>query len=226
MAEVCKLLGIRKTRTTPYNPKSDGFVERFNRTLMNIVATLVDPKRNQKDWDEQIQYALFAYRSAVQESTQETPNMMMLGRNVELPVDLTIQVPQGKLEDDSSDYVEGLRSNLYKAHDRARRCLHDAGVKQKKQYNRTADDCRIVEGMYVWLHNPIRSKWKCTKLSLPWEGPYRVVKQLTDVVFRIKKKKSGNFVVVHADRLKVYEGPPIKECTKRMEQYRGETQRD
>ena len=37
--EVCKLLGVRKTRTTPYNPKSDGMVERFNRTLLGMLVT-------------------------------------------------------------------------------------------------------------------------------------------------------------------------------------------
>ena len=28
MAEVCQLFGIHKTRTTPYHPRSDGFIER------------------------------------------------------------------------------------------------------------------------------------------------------------------------------------------------------
>lgn len=31
--EMCVLLGIEKTRTSPYHPKSDGMVERFNTTL-------------------------------------------------------------------------------------------------------------------------------------------------------------------------------------------------
>ena len=35
---LCQLLGIKKTRTAPYNPKSDGMVERFNRTLTVVVS--------------------------------------------------------------------------------------------------------------------------------------------------------------------------------------------
>ena len=31
--EMCRLLGIHKTRTTPLHPQSDGMVERFNRTI-------------------------------------------------------------------------------------------------------------------------------------------------------------------------------------------------
>ena len=31
--EMCRLLGVKKTRTTPLHPQSDGMVERFNRTI-------------------------------------------------------------------------------------------------------------------------------------------------------------------------------------------------
>jgi len=39
--EVCKMLGITKTRTTPYHPQSDGMIERFNRTILNMMSTAV-----------------------------------------------------------------------------------------------------------------------------------------------------------------------------------------
>ena len=39
--ELCLLLGAHKTRTTPYHPASDGLVERFNRTLLMLLAMFV-----------------------------------------------------------------------------------------------------------------------------------------------------------------------------------------
>jgi len=65
-AEMCRILGIEKTRTTAYNPKSDGMVERYNRTIVNAVALMIEPHRNQRDWDRYLPYVGFAYRASVQ----------------------------------------------------------------------------------------------------------------------------------------------------------------
>ena len=39
--ELCKLLQVEKTHTTPYHPQEDGLVERANRTILNMLATVV-----------------------------------------------------------------------------------------------------------------------------------------------------------------------------------------
>ena len=38
MQELCLLCGSHETRMTPYHPESDGLVERFNRTLLMMLA--------------------------------------------------------------------------------------------------------------------------------------------------------------------------------------------
>ena len=85
MAEVCKLLDIEKTRTTPLHPQSDGQVERYNRTLIEMLRGKI--KDDQGDWDLQLPMCMMAYRSAVHESTGSTPNQLMLGREIEVPLD-------------------------------------------------------------------------------------------------------------------------------------------
>ncbi|CAC5421299.1 unnamed protein product [Mytilus coruscus] len=49
--EMCKLLGLHKTRTTGLRPQSDGMVEKLNSTIENMLAKTSE---NQKNWDEYI----------------------------------------------------------------------------------------------------------------------------------------------------------------------------
>ncbi|XP_030595635.1 uncharacterized protein K02A2.6-like, partial [Archocentrus centrarchus] len=82
-AAMCERLGIQKTRTTPLHPQSDGLVERFNRTLAQQLAIITS--EHQRDWDTHLPLILMAYRSAVQDSTQCTPALLMLGRELRTP---------------------------------------------------------------------------------------------------------------------------------------------
>ena len=91
MAELCKLLKMKETRTTPYNPKSDGPVERFNWTVKQMLTMLVADAQN--DWDDHLPYVMMAYRASVHESTKCTPNLLMLNREVNLPIALMVGSP-------------------------------------------------------------------------------------------------------------------------------------
>ncbi|KAF0026162.1 hypothetical protein F2P81_020899 [Scophthalmus maximus] len=75
---MCGVLGIEKTRTTPFHPQSDGQVERFNATLQKMLAIIAE--RCHWDWDLMIPYGVMAYRATKHSSTGLTPNMMLFGR--------------------------------------------------------------------------------------------------------------------------------------------------
>ena len=85
ISEMCKLLQVRKTRTVPYNLKSDGMIERANRTVIQMLTTLVNEARN--DWDDHLPYVMMAYRASVHESTGLIPNKLVLNHETNLPID-------------------------------------------------------------------------------------------------------------------------------------------
>ena len=65
--DIYKLMGMHKVSTTAYHPQTDGLVERFNRTLTDMLAKTVD--KSGRDWDRHLPHVLFAYRVSPQEST-------------------------------------------------------------------------------------------------------------------------------------------------------------
>ena len=86
MAEICKILQIKKTRTTPYHPQCDGLVECFNRTLLSMLATSTE--NHPFDWEQQLRKVCMAYNTSVQSSTGFTPFYLMFGRQARLPIDI------------------------------------------------------------------------------------------------------------------------------------------
>ena len=207
MAEVCKLLDIEKTRTSPLLPQSDGQVERYNRTLVEMLRGKL--KESQEGWDLQLQPCMMAYRSSIHESTGETPNMLMLGREIEVPLDvITESTPDSPPL--TTEYALALQQRLAGAHEVARRHLGRAAERQKRNYDKRVSSKPFRVGDSVWLHNIRRKKGRNPKLDCPWEGPYLVVSVLLDVTYRIQRSRRAKPKVIHADRLKPYLGPALK----------------
>ena len=59
----------------PYRPQSNGMVERFNRTLIDMLSMYCSA--NSADWDYWLPFVLFAYRTAFHEVIQHSPYEML-----------------------------------------------------------------------------------------------------------------------------------------------------
>ena len=68
---------------------------------------LIFVNENRSNWDDHIPFLLMAYRSSQQQSTQCTPNLLMLGREVRLPLRVIVGMPTGEQRTEClSEYVE------------------------------------------------------------------------------------------------------------------------
>ena len=76
--QTLETFGIHKSRTTSYHPQGDGMVERFNRTLLQMLRTYT---AQANDWEKHLLLVLFAYRSAIHPSTGFSSFELMFGRS-------------------------------------------------------------------------------------------------------------------------------------------------
>ena len=173
MQELCHLMGIHKVNTTAYHPQTDGLVERFNRTLLDMLAKTVE--KNGRDWDVHLPYVLFGYRASLQESTRESPFFLLYGRDPRLPTDAALCAPINRRYVEIDDYKSELVAGLSEAWELARTHVQQAQRRQKKSYDRRSRDPLYQVGDRVFLYMLAAKTGTAHKLARPFHGPYRVL---------------------------------------------------
>ena len=172
MEEVNNLLGIHKVNTTAYHPQTDGLVERFNRTLTDMLAKTVE--KSGADWDQRLPYVLFAYRSSLQQPTKESPFYLLYGRDPRLPTEEALCPSMDRYPMGVNDYRVQLVTSLSEAWELARSEVGKAQTKQKRQYDRHAVEVPFRKGDRVFVHNPGLKRGKAHKFARPFQGPFRI----------------------------------------------------
>ena len=143
--EMCKSLGMDKTRTTPLHPQSDGMVEHFNRTIEEMLSKFV--AENQRDWDSHLPILMMAYRSAVHETTSFTPCELMFGRQIDLPIDLQLGRPEQESGyQNKTEYVQHLQARLDRVHAFARGNMKLGSERHKRYYDHKAQNRGFERG--------------------------------------------------------------------------------
>jgi hypothetical protein len=162
--------------------------------------------KHQNDWDEHLSFVLLAYNSSIQESTGYSPFELMYGRNARLPIDLLYGQPISNVSESITQYADDLKTKLEAVHEHARANLNISSDKNKRLYDLHSDPARykFKEGDSVWYYNNARKPGICPKLVPGWHGPYKVVKVLSDILYKIHLH-GNKYSVVHIDKLKLFQ---------------------
>lgn len=208
---LCQWLNIKKTRTTPYHPKSDGMVERFNRTLIDQLAkTLLT---HGGEWDEYVKHVAFAYNTSPHSSTHFTPYFLTHGREARVPADVILptRALDPQMTGSHTDFVFSLQRKLDSAFSSARMHSEAAHERQKMYHDEGVRHQPYAVGAMVWLNNPVESRMK---LAPHWKGPYKIVQVMDScgelgLIYKIVNPLDSDerAQVVHYDRLRPYTLP-------------------
>ena len=112
--QFCETVGIRRIRTSPYHPQTDGMVEQFNSTFKHLLR-----KHTQQpgiEWDKCLPFVLWAYWGTSPETTGFSPYQIMHGREMNIPMDELACFWGGgegeKKEVDTVEYIQVVKANM------------------------------------------------------------------------------------------------------------------
>ena len=207
--EVCRLLKIDKTRTSPYHPQGNGQVERHNRVLADMISKYCAD--NPRPWDTMLLLDNFVYNTTIHRTTGATPFSLVYGQECQYPIDLFYPKPHDEPRN-QKDFVEWLDETFREAHANARELLGVNQRRQKDLYHKKVFGNPFYEGEKVWLF--AKHKSKSRKFFLPWEGPYEVLERTSEVNYKISKPNSPTkWKIVHFNLLKPFKEEDEEEET-------------
>ena len=68
---LCQVTGVKKLRTTPYHPQTNGQCGHFNGTLLNMLGTLTPEQK--KDWKSQVPALVHTYNCTRNAASRFSP---------------------------------------------------------------------------------------------------------------------------------------------------------
>jgi hypothetical protein len=197
--DMCKALidvsKIRQHTTTPYNPRANGQVERFNKTLANGLAKCLGNKE-QTNWDSYVATVCMSYNTTKHSATGETPFFLMFGQEPKTSLDELVKTNVAEKFDTKKWKEENIPTMLQrmKFAQEKRKLVQQ---KNQKRKNKEKENKIYQLGDKVWIREELRTdvdKEKHKKLQLPWSGPFEISKADTNQygnTYQVKRMVDG-----------------------------------
>ena len=206
---LCSEYGIKKLESTAYHHQTNGKAERFNRFLLNAMATQIN--KDHTNWDQLLDKCLMIYRVSISRMLDETPFFLLHGRDPILPQDvLTGHVSHGRNQS-SSDVnefkVHQLRA-LKATFDKLNRHKQTEQTKYKAYYDKSHRQVSFQINDLVLVFFGLPKKGLTHKLLPRWEGPYKITGKIDSVTYRVV------FVRAWATRKNIFESCPAFKIVK------------
>ena len=199
---LCKVAGIKKTRTTPYHPMGNGQVERFNQTLLQMLGTLEPTQKS--DWKSYVLPLVHAYNATRHDTTGFSPFYLMFGRHPRLALDAFLGLePSAESGRTQAEYSTKFQSRLSFAYQKASEEAARQTERYKTYYDQRVRESKLEVGDRV-LIRALGLKGK-VKIADDWEEmPYIVTEiPMQDIpVYKVRQEDGkGRVKTLHRNQM-------------------------
>ena len=161
-AKLVQNYGLKRKPITPYNPQSNGIIERVHAVLNDILRTFELEERELDPYEpfrEFLSAAGFAIRATYHTTLQASPAQLVFGRDMILPFKVEVDWHM---------------------------------LKQRRQAEINRNNARENKNRVEHEHKPgdklmLRNEGTLRKLSAPREGPFKVLKVNNNGTLRIQR---------------------------------------
>ncbi|KAI2647611.1 Transposon Tf2-6 polyprotein [Labeo rohita] len=179
-ASFCKLLSVNVSLTSGYHLQSNGQAEKLNQELTRFLRSYC--QQNQTDWSRYLLWAEYAQNSLRKPSTNLTPFQCILGF-------LGFQPPLFPWSGEPSELppVDSWFRRSEEIWDQAHVHLQRAIRRTREQADRhQRPNPAYRRAQWVWLSTrDLRLRLPSKKLSPRYVGPFKILREITPVSFRL-----------------------------------------
>jgi len=204
-------LSSDKSWTTAYHPQGDGVVERFNRTLSDMLAKTAGSRGG---WKSRLQECVQAHNSTTSRQTGFPPLFLATGK-----------FPSADLAKDLGAGCNASANSQAKAAAQAREVVSGAVRKRmrKRKLESRPRAAYLRKESLVFVKELVRKQGSAVKLVSPWSGPWQVIGYKGRWAVVVKRYPVGDSMTVNVANVKPYvhrepsNGNPVPQQSKEPE---------
>ena len=167
--KLCEKLNIKRPKILARRPQANGYVERANRTILNILRTLSEERRN--NWDRYLELVQGTINGTYHRSINNTPDYIVTGRDKVTPTEAVA----GKLQPlYAGDAAEICIRRLREARQHVYKHLVDKEQQDRICREEGRSKKTFKEGQLIF-HLKEKSGQIAPKLAQRFEGPWRLI---------------------------------------------------
>ena len=182
MEHLTSMVATKHRFTTAHHSRSDGGVERFNRTLQQALRAISLDKKLKfskgDPWNLYLSYINCVHNNKKSPRTNMklSPNEIFIGRNIRTPLDFQLKANKRFRHRSGRMYEDYVKTMIRINDGIAKREMKKYKAKQKEYYDRNRKVPNYKNDDLVLYWNGVYPPKGKDKLAVHWKGPYRVIK--------------------------------------------------